>query len=99
MCTQQYGGPETATITGTWQGEPVNSTLSRKNGCEIARWDALKDVLPRLMYPLALAGRNREPLLDSTTEKRCRARSVAPHDRRLDARGRRLSPVARFIQR
>ncbi len=44
MCTQQYGGPETATITGTWQGEPVNSTLSRKNGCEIARWDALKDV-------------------------------------------------------
>ena len=46
MCTQQYGGPETATITGTWQGEPVNSTLSRKNGCEIARWDALKDVLP-----------------------------------------------------
>ncbi len=46
MCTQQYGGPETATITGTWQGKPVNSTLSRKNGCEIARWDALKDCLP-----------------------------------------------------
>ena len=45
MCTQQYGGPETATINGTWQGKPVKSTLSRKNGCEIARWDALKDVL------------------------------------------------------
>ena len=45
MCTQQYGGPETATITGSWQGKPVNSTLSRKNGCEISRWDALKDVL------------------------------------------------------
>ena len=46
MCTQQYGGPETATISGTWQGQPVNSTLSRKNGCEISRWDALKDVFP-----------------------------------------------------
>ena len=44
-CTQIYGGPETATINGTWQGKPVKSTLSRKNGCEIARWDALKDVL------------------------------------------------------
>ena len=48
MCTQQYGGPETATITGTWQGEPVNSTLSRKNGCEIARWDALKGLSGKL---------------------------------------------------
>ena len=46
VCTQQYGGPEQATISGTWQGEPVNSTLSRKNGCEIARWEALKGLLP-----------------------------------------------------
>lgn len=46
-CTEQYGGPQTATITGTWRGQPVNSMLSRTNGCEIARWDALAGLLPR----------------------------------------------------
>jgi hypothetical protein len=37
-CTQQYGGPETATVKGTLRGEPVDAELSRVNGCEIARW-------------------------------------------------------------
>lgn len=46
MCTQVYGGPETASITGTWQGRPVRSTFSRTNGCEIARWNMLKGLLP-----------------------------------------------------
>jgi len=46
MCTQLYGGPQTAKITGTWKGEPVNSSFSRKNGCEISRWKALKGLLP-----------------------------------------------------
>ena len=41
MCTQIYGGPETATVTGTWNGKKVDSTFSRKNGCEIKRWGAL----------------------------------------------------------
>lgn len=45
-CTQQYGGPETATITGTWRGQPVDVTHSRTNGCGIARWQALGPVLP-----------------------------------------------------
>ncbi|MGH8823908.1 MAG: SSI family serine proteinase inhibitor [Jiangellaceae bacterium] len=40
-CTQVYGGPETATVRGTWQGEPVDASFSRQNGCEIARWDAV----------------------------------------------------------
>jgi hypothetical protein len=39
-CTQQYGGPQTATITGTLRGEPVRLKLTRINGCEIARWRA-----------------------------------------------------------
>ena len=38
-CTAQYGGPETATITGTLQGKPVDATLNRSNGCEISRWE------------------------------------------------------------
>ena len=46
MCTQQYGGPQTAKITGTWKGEAVNASFSRTNGCEISRWQALKGLLP-----------------------------------------------------
>ena len=44
-CTQVYGGPEAATLRGTWQGEPVDALFSRQNGCEIARWDAVADLL------------------------------------------------------
>jgi hypothetical protein len=47
MCTQVFGGPETATITGTWRGKPVMSRLSRINGCEISRWNALNGLLPK----------------------------------------------------
>jgi hypothetical protein len=38
-CTQQYGGPETAKVTGTFKGEPVDAEFARRNGCEIARWE------------------------------------------------------------
>jgi len=44
-CTEVFGGPQTAEISGTWRGQPVDSRLSRANGCEIARWDALKPLL------------------------------------------------------
>ena len=47
MCTQVYGGPEQATITGTWHGKPVASRLSLINGCETARWAALIGLLPK----------------------------------------------------
>lgn len=40
-CTQLYGGPQVATITGTYDGEDVDATFSRENGCEIDRWDEL----------------------------------------------------------
>lgn len=39
MCTEIYGGPQTATVTGTLRGEPVDASFDRTNGCEIARWD------------------------------------------------------------
>lgn len=45
MCTQQYGGPQTAVIAGTVAGESVSARFSRTNGCEISRWDAVADVL------------------------------------------------------
>jgi hypothetical protein len=44
-CTEQYGGPETASVTGTVDGEPVLATFDRTDGCAISRWDALGPVL------------------------------------------------------
>jgi Subtilisin inhibitor-like len=41
-CTQQYGGPERASVRGVRDGRQVDATFSRANGCEIARWDALQ---------------------------------------------------------
>ena len=41
VCTQQYGGPQLATVTGTFKGRTVNAAFSRTDGCEIARWQAL----------------------------------------------------------
>lgn len=46
VCTMQYGGAATARVTGTWAGRPVDAAYSRKNGCEIARWDRLVPLLP-----------------------------------------------------
>ncbi|MGY2085675.1 SSI family serine proteinase inhibitor [Blastococcus sp. SYSU DS0539] len=46
VCTEQYGGAQTARITGQWRGEPVDLELSRVDGCRIAQWDSLGPVLP-----------------------------------------------------
>ena len=46
MCTQVYGGPDTATIKGTWRGRDVDSRFNQTNGCEIGRWEALIGLLP-----------------------------------------------------
>lgn len=44
-CSQQYGGPEQIVLSGTWAGKPVDTTLTRTNGCEIDRYEALAPVL------------------------------------------------------
>ena len=44
-CTQQYGGPQQATVTGVVDGKPVEANFSLTDGCEIAAWNAAKDVL------------------------------------------------------
>ena len=46
MCTEQFGGPQTARVTGRWEGEPVDLALSRTDGCQISQWDALGPLLP-----------------------------------------------------
>ena len=46
MCTEQYGGPQTARVRGTWDAEPVDLRLSRVDGCRISQWDSLGPLLP-----------------------------------------------------
>ena len=46
ICTEVYGGPQTAEVSGVWDGEPVELALSRRNGCEISQWDSLGPLLP-----------------------------------------------------
>ncbi|WP_432545737.1 SSI family serine proteinase inhibitor [Kineococcus sp. SYSU DK004] len=45
MCTQVWGGPQTATVEGTWAGQPVRASFDRTDGCQIARWDRLAPLL------------------------------------------------------
>jgi hypothetical protein len=46
ICSQQYGGPQTARITGRWAGADVRLELSRTDGCRISQWDRLGPLLP-----------------------------------------------------
>lgn len=47
VCTEIYGGPDTALIVGMLNGKDVDLTVDRSNGCGIDRWDVLlADVLP-----------------------------------------------------
>ena len=45
MCTEIYGGPDRAVVTGTHDGEQVTTEFIRTNGCHIAEWDALDALL------------------------------------------------------
>lgn len=43
-CTDQWGGPQVATVEGTVDSERVDAHFSRTDGCEISRWDSLSAV-------------------------------------------------------
>ncbi|MCU1633969.1 MAG: serine protease inhibitor [Micrococcaceae bacterium] len=45
ICTQQYGGPQTASITGDLNGTSVLAAFALTDGCEISRWDRVRDIL------------------------------------------------------
>ena len=45
ICTQQYGGPQVAVVTGRFRGREVTSRFSRTDGCEIARWRTMAALL------------------------------------------------------
>ena len=46
ICTEVYGGPQVALITGTFRGRPLWVQLSQRNGCEIARFKRLSFLVP-----------------------------------------------------
>jgi hypothetical protein len=45
LCTQQYGGPQAAVVTGTFHGRRVESVFTRTDGCEISRWNTMAALL------------------------------------------------------
>ena len=47
-CTEIYGGPDTVTIEGTLDGDPIEARLTRANGCEIERFDRFVPLLSAL---------------------------------------------------
>lgn len=47
VCTEIYGGPDTAHIRGTIDSQSVDTVIDRTNGCGISDWDmVLASVLP-----------------------------------------------------
>jgi hypothetical protein len=45
MCSMIASGPQTASITGIWDGKHVTATYSRDNGCQTERWNKISKVL------------------------------------------------------
>lgn len=45
VCTQQYGGPQRATVTGLFLGREVNAEFSLTDGCRIADWERIAALL------------------------------------------------------
>ncbi|WP_026122375.1 hypothetical protein [Nocardiopsis halotolerans] len=48
VCTDEVYGPQEARISGTWEGQEVETTLSRKGSCEEARWQRLRMLTEQL---------------------------------------------------
>ncbi len=45
-CTQIYGGPQVAVVTGTLGGQRVWARFLRRDGCEVARWNRVAFLFP-----------------------------------------------------
>jgi hypothetical protein len=45
MCTDIYGGPEVAVVTGTISGLTVDAHVDRVDGCGVADWTLLQPLL------------------------------------------------------
>jgi hypothetical protein len=45
-CTQIYGGPQEALVTGRFRGNLIRAHFGRKDGCQIARWNRVQFLFP-----------------------------------------------------
>jgi LysM repeat protein len=45
LCSQIYGGPQTAHLTGTANGKTVNLRVDRTDGCGVEDWNVLEPLL------------------------------------------------------
>jgi hypothetical protein len=46
MCSDVYGGPQVARVTGVFRGNRVATMFARRNGCETARWNRVTFLFP-----------------------------------------------------
>ena len=46
VCTEQYGGPQQALVTGRFEGHSVWAMFSATNGCQISRAKRIAFLLP-----------------------------------------------------
>jgi hypothetical protein len=46
-CSQIYGGPQVAVVSGTLDGRRLWSSFRRRDGCEVARWNRVAFLLGR----------------------------------------------------
>jgi hypothetical protein len=51
-CSDIYGGPAVAHVHGRFRGRPVEAWFNRTDGCEVARWNAV-----RLLFPIGYSSR------------------------------------------
>jgi hypothetical protein len=58
ICTQVYGGPDTARVAGTIGARHVDRRFSRRDGCEIGDWRRAGPLLPA---PTGTLGRSTRP--------------------------------------
>jgi len=49
-CTEIYGGPQEALVTGTFRGVRIRARFNRRDGCEIDRWNRV-----RFLFPVAVS--------------------------------------------
>ena len=47
VCTDKMYGPQQAVIVGTWDGQEIDTSLSRRGSCEEARWQRLAPLTER----------------------------------------------------
>ena len=47
VCTEVWGGPDRARVSGRIGGDRIDRRLARRDGCEIDDWDRAQPLLPR----------------------------------------------------